>query len=70
MLFDKGRLFDAYCLMGLCNSFTAKEGDLRQLLAAENYDLAELLQYTDRVERERGIELVVRTETGAIRAVL
>jgi len=68
--FSKGRLFDAYSLLGLANSFTESPADLEKLFAAQNYNLAELLHYTDQVARERGVELVERAGGGAIRAVL
>ena len=69
-LFAKGRVFDAYALLGLANSFTDSRPDLEKLFASQNYNLAELLQYTDQVARDRGVQLVERTKSGAIRAVL
>ena len=43
---------------------------MEKLFASQNYNLAELLQYTDQVARDRGVKLVERTKGGAIRAVL
>ena len=68
--FSKGRLFDAYSMLGFASSVLESRSDVEKLLVSQNYNLAELLQYTDRIARERGIELVERTKTGAIRAVL
>src|SRR4051794_3236363 len=68
--FSQGRLFDAYSMLGLASSVLESRSDVEKLLASQNYDLAELLQYTDRVAREHGIELVERTGSGAIRAAL
>jgi hypothetical protein len=68
--FSKGRLFDAYSLLGLGNSFTESPADLEKVFAAQNYNLAELLQYTDQVARDRGVTLVERTGNGGIRAIL
>ena len=68
--FQQRTLFDAYSMLGLASSVLESRSDVEKLLVSQNYNLAELLQYTDRIARERGIELVERTKTGAIRAVL
>ena len=67
-LFDDGRMFDAYSLLGLCNSFTTDRLQLALLLVAQNFDLYQLLQYTDHVAHERRVKLVEQSKNGGIRA--
>jgi len=60
-LFNDGRMFDAYSLLGLCNSFTADRAELAKLLAAQDYDLDQLLRYTERIDREHQVRLIAQT---------